>query len=101
MPDHYITLLEIFFYSFVNSFLVTREKKHRGKTILAQIHARTMDKRPPVLFNDLGQPVGPTKEVVLEFSHLLGTLAKDLAFAPLNYVSWRYMPLKDKIWDYV
>lgn len=68
---------------------------------MAHVHARSMEKRPPVLFNDLGQPVGPTMEVVLEFNHLLGTLAKDSTFAPLNFVSWRYMPLKDKIWEYV
>ena len=68
---------------------------------MAHVHARTMDKRPPVIFNGLGQPVGPTKEVVADFSHLLGTLAKDSAFAPLNYETWKHMPLKEKIWEYV
>ncbi|XP_056689379.1 uncharacterized protein [Spinacia oleracea] len=76
-------------------------KKRRGPTKLVKVHARTMDERPYLILNKFGQPVGPTDEIVEEFTRFLGTLAKDSELAPLNFVNWPSLPTHDKIWDYV
>ncbi|KAJ8433394.1 LOW QUALITY PROTEIN: hypothetical protein Cgig2_028994 [Carnegiea gigantea] len=64
-------------------------KKHRGPTMLFKVHARKMEDRVVVLFNDKGQPIGPTNKAVNEFSKFLGTIAHDYTWAPLIYTNWR------------
>ncbi|KAL6574453.1 hypothetical protein OROHE_001357 [Orobanche hederae] len=78
-------------------------KKTRGPTVLADVHNRKYEDRPPIVLNEYGQPIGPTKEASRELSRFLGTVAKDSMLAPLNYCEWSKFPskLKAKIWDYV
>ncbi|KAJ8426874.1 hypothetical protein Cgig2_033795 [Carnegiea gigantea] len=60
-----------------------------------------MEDRVVVLFNDKGQPIGPTDKVVNEFSKFLGTIAHDHTWAPLIYTNWSEVPHKDEMWGYV
>ena len=60
-----------------------------------------MEDRVVVLFNDKGQPIGPTDKVVNEFSKFLGTIAHDYTWAPLIYTNWSKVPHKDEMWGYV
>ncbi|KAJ8436297.1 hypothetical protein Cgig2_017434 [Carnegiea gigantea] len=76
-------------------------KKRRGPTMLFEVHARKMEDRVVVLFNDKGQPIGPTDKVVNEFSKFLGTIAHDYTWAPLIYTNWSKVPHKDEMWGYV
>ncbi|KAJ8426257.1 LOW QUALITY PROTEIN: hypothetical protein Cgig2_030551 [Carnegiea gigantea] len=76
-------------------------KKHRGPTMLFEVHARKMEDRVVVLFNDKGQPIGPTDKVVNEFSKFLGTIAHDYTWAPLIDTNWSKVPHKDEMWGYV
>ncbi|KMT06450.1 hypothetical protein BVRB_7g161190 [Beta vulgaris subsp. vulgaris] len=78
-----------------------KSKKQRGPTTLTKVHSRTKEEREPIVLNSIGQPVGPTKEVVDEFSLFLGTVARDSELAPLNYRNFKHLPTLDKIWDYV
>lgn len=77
-------------------------KKTRGPTVLAEVHKRKFEDRPPIVLNEYGQPIGPTKGACRELSRFLGTVAKDSILAPLNYCDWSKFPsrLKAKIWDY-
>lgn len=78
-----------------------KKKKHRGPTKLAKAHAHTLEERSVIILNTYGQPIGPTQQVVREYSHFLGTLARNPKFAPLNYCDWPSIPTHDKIWEYV
>jgi hypothetical protein len=80
----------------------TSKRRTRGKTLMRQIHARTMEEREEVIFNEDGQPIGPTKKVVSGFSLFLGTLARNATFCPLIYTNWSKMPKKNKrrCWRY-
>ncbi|KAL2900070.1 Threonine--tRNA ligase [Bienertia sinuspersici] len=62
-----------------------------------------MDERPVIILNSYGQPVGPTKKLVSEYSLFLGTLARNPEYLPLNYCDWPSVPdnAKDQVWDYV
>lgn len=77
-------------------------KKTRGPTILAKLHNHKFKDRPPIILNEYGQPIGPTKEAYRELSHFLGTMAKDSMLVPLNYCEWFKFSsiLKANIWDY-
>uniref|UniRef100_A0A803MPE0 Uncharacterized protein n=1 Tax=Chenopodium quinoa TaxID=63459 RepID=A0A803MPE0_CHEQI len=85
----------------ISSELSSKRKKHRGRTMLHRVHARTREERPVIVLNSLGQPVGPTKEIVQEFKFFLGTVARDSELAPLNYRNFPSLPTLDKILDYV
>ena len=53
--------------------------------MLRKVHARTTEERQVIVLNSLGQPVGPTKEIVQEFKFFLRTVARDSELAPLNF----------------
>ncbi|CAJ2668302.1 unnamed protein product [Trifolium pratense] len=80
----------------------TPKRKTRGKTLCKRIHARTLEDREEVTFNDNGQPIGPTDRVVSELSLFLGTLARSSSFCPLIYTSWSGMPDRNikRFWIY-
>ncbi|KAL2934154.1 Transcription initiation factor IIB [Bienertia sinuspersici] len=79
------------------------KKKGRGPTKLPHVHARKIDERPLLILNSYGQPIGPTKQLLSEYSLFLGTLARNPEFLPLNYCDWPSIPDhdKDKVWEYV
>ncbi|XP_021766060.1 uncharacterized protein LOC110730554 isoform X3 [Chenopodium quinoa] len=77
------------------------KRKKRGRTMVQRVHARSREERPVIVLNSLGQPVGPTKEIVQEFKFFLGTGARDSELAPLNYRNFPSLPTLDKILDYV
>ncbi|XP_021773732.1 uncharacterized protein LOC110737709 [Chenopodium quinoa] len=79
----------------------SKRKNHRGPTMLRKVHARTTEERQVIVLNSLGQPVGPTKEIVQEYKFFLGTMARDSELAPLNYFNFPSLPTLDKIWNYV
>ncbi|KAK9073729.1 hypothetical protein SSX86_006323 [Deinandra increscens subsp. villosa] len=78
--------------------------KKRGPTMLHLVHTRRVDEREIIICNEFGQPVGPVtkeKDVVGKFSRFLGTIARNNNYAPLIHTSWKKVPNKDKIWEYV
>ena len=82
-------------------FELFEENKKRGKTILNDVHARSMKEQKTILLNDKNQLCGPDDKTVAEFSSFLGTLARTTDLAPLVYVSWPAVPNKQLLWDYV
>ncbi|CAH9095149.1 unnamed protein product [Cuscuta epithymum] len=74
-----------------------------GPTVMAEVHNRKIEERPIIILNEVGQPIGPTPDLVREFSRFLGTVARDSELTPLNYVTWHNVPQHnlDNIWDYV
>uniref|UniRef100_A0A3Q7IDP9 Uncharacterized protein n=1 Tax=Solanum lycopersicum TaxID=4081 RepID=A0A3Q7IDP9_SOLLC len=46
------------------------------------------------------QPVGPTDDVVIELSSLLGTLARNATICLFDILDWRNMDTKKNLWDY-
>lgn len=87
---------------FLYSKIGASKKRTRGKTKCSKIHARTMDDREEVTFNDDGQPIGPTNGAVSDLSLFLGTLARNSTFCPLIYTSWIEMPDDNigRVWTY-
>ncbi|XP_057520801.1 uncharacterized protein LOC130801057 [Amaranthus tricolor] len=81
----------------------TPKKTGRGPTLLTHVHKRTMNERPLIILNCYGQPIGPTKKHMSEYSLFLGTLARNSEYLPLNYCDWPSVPqnAKDEVWDYV
>ncbi|KAK9668623.1 hypothetical protein RND81_13G076100 [Saponaria officinalis] len=80
------------------------EEKTRGPTMLHHVHTRPLDERKAIILNELGQPIGPITSkdnTVAEFSHYLGPIARDYKYAPLIFDSWRKVPHKDKMWEYI
>ncbi|KAK9740511.1 hypothetical protein RND81_03G041400 [Saponaria officinalis] len=67
-------------------------------------HTRSLEKRKAIILNEFGQPIGPIakkEDTVAEFSRFLGTIARDYSIAPLVFDSWRKVPNKEKMWEYV
>lgn len=66
------------------------------------IHARTLEEREEVTFNDDGQPIGPTNKAVSNLSLFLGTLARKATFCPLTYTNWTNVPDRNikRIWAF-
>ena len=60
-----------------------------------------MHERPVIVLNAVGQPIGPTKKIINEYSRFLGTVARNPEYAPLNYCDWPSLPTHDKMWMYV
>ncbi|PWA67428.1 transposase, Ptta/En/Spm [Artemisia annua] len=78
--------------------------RKRGPTMMHDIHVRMFDAREKIICNEFGQPVGPVtkeKDTVGKFSRFLGTIARTYSYAPLTCSSWRKVPHKDKMWEYV
>ncbi|CAI8590663.1 unnamed protein product [Vicia faba] len=80
----------------------TSQRKTRGKTLCKKIHARTLEERVEVTYNEDFQPIGPSEKVVSDMSLFLGTLARNLTFCPLRYTNWSGMPddNKNRFWRY-
>lgn len=80
----------------------TSKRRTRGKTLCTKIHARTIEEREEVTFNEDGQPIGPSNKVVSDLSLFLGTLARNSALCPLRYTNWTEMPEKNLMlaWKY-
>ncbi|XP_039689040.1 uncharacterized protein [Medicago truncatula] len=78
------------------------QRKTRGRTLCKKIHARTFEERVEVTYNDVDQPIGPTKKVVSDLSLFLVTLARNSTFCPLKYTNWLGIPEKNKnrVWRY-
>ncbi|KAJ8429975.1 hypothetical protein Cgig2_029601 [Carnegiea gigantea] len=72
-----------------------------GPTLLSDVHARKLEDRVPIFFNEHGHPIGPTEKACDEFSKFLGTIAHEHLWAPLIYTNWHKVPDKDKMWGYV
>ncbi|XP_015160642.1 uncharacterized protein [Solanum tuberosum] len=77
---------------------LSTQKNTRGITQMQSVHGR--NDRKLVLLNNNNQPVGPTKDVVVELSSFLGTLARNVTICPLDILDWRYMDTKDDLWTY-
>ncbi|GJT37722.1 transposase, Ptta/En/Spm [Tanacetum coccineum] len=78
--------------------------RKRGPTMMHGIHVRMSNARENINCNEYGQPVGPVteeKDIVGKFSRFLGTIARTYSYAPLTCSSWRKVPHKDKMWEYV
>ncbi|XP_021763843.1 uncharacterized protein LOC110728515 isoform X2 [Chenopodium quinoa] len=88
-------------YGMEENELSSKRKNHRGPTMLRKVHVRTTEECQVIVLNSLGQPVGPTKEIVQEFKFFLGTVARDSELAPLNYFNFPSLPTLDNIWNYV
>ncbi|KAL2933241.1 ATP synthase subunit b' [Bienertia sinuspersici] len=76
----------------------------RGPTMLHKVHMRSFVKCEAIILNEFGQPIGPVmpeKDTVGEFSRFLGTIARDYGTAPLLHKTWKLMPSKEKMWEYV
>ncbi|CAI0546083.1 unnamed protein product [Linum tenue] len=82
-----------------NNVVNVVQKRTRGPTSCMEIHAVEMDERHTITVNEFGQPIGDDKK----FSSFLGTVARNNKFAPLNYISWKDVPMekKEDIWNYV
>ncbi|KAJ1384154.1 putative transposase, Ptta/En/Spm, plant [Sesbania bispinosa] len=80
----------------------TSKKRTRGSTKCNKIHSRSMEEREEVTFNVEGQPIGPSDEAVSNLSLFLGTFARNAAFCPLTYTSWKALPDENKkeVWNY-
>ncbi|CAI8608953.1 unnamed protein product [Vicia faba] len=80
----------------------TSQRKTRGKTLCKKIHARTLEERVEVTFNEDFQPIGLSGKVVSDLSLFLGTLARNSTFCPLRYTNWSGMPddNKNRFWRY-
>lgn len=81
--------------------MLRKEKRTRGPTMCKDVHGWTLNDRKPIILNEMGQPIGPDNATLRKFSQFSGSLARDSTLAPLNWLDWRYVPDKDKIWDYV
>lgn len=70
--------------------------------MLHDVHTRKVDEREVIICNEFGQPVGPEENgVVGKFSTFLGTIARNHSYSPLTHSSWRKVPHKDRLWEYV
>ncbi|KAG5599596.1 hypothetical protein H5410_030966 [Solanum commersonii] len=72
---------------------ISKPKKVRGKTTCKNIHARNLEERKEVTFDE-GQAVGSTDKIVSELSNFIGTIARNPRSISLMYTSWCQMILK-------
>ncbi|KAL2904143.1 WD repeat-containing protein pop1 [Bienertia sinuspersici] len=83
---------------------LSESESKRGPTMLHKVHMRSLEKREAIILNEFGQPIGPVtpkKDTVGEFSRFLGTIARDYGTAPLLHRTWKLVPSKEKMWEYV
>ncbi|KAJ8446480.1 hypothetical protein Cgig2_028447 [Carnegiea gigantea] len=74
-------------------------KNLQRTNVLSDVHARTLEDRVPIFFNEHGQPIGPIEKAYDEFSKFLGTIAHEHSWVPLIYTNWHKVLDKDKMWD--
>uniref|UniRef100_A0A803LWF3 Uncharacterized protein n=1 Tax=Chenopodium quinoa TaxID=63459 RepID=A0A803LWF3_CHEQI len=75
-----------------------QNRKGRGPSKLTNVYARKWEDRVVIRCNDEGKPIGPKRS---ELTRFLGTIAHDHKWAPLTYISWQKVPIKEKIWKFV
>ncbi|KAL6555066.1 hypothetical protein OROGR_006324 [Orobanche gracilis] len=73
------------------------EKRKRGKTRMDHVHTRKEKKE--IKLNNKFQPISDTDKTLSELSLFLGTTVRD--FVSLTCVSWKEVPDKDLLWQYV
>ncbi|KAL2939006.1 Sodium/potassium/calcium exchanger 2 [Bienertia sinuspersici] len=76
----------------------------RGPTMLHKLHMRSFEIREAIIFNEFGQPIGPVtleKDTVGGFSQFLGNIAGDYGTVLVLNITWKLVPNKDKMWEYV
>ena len=59
------TILKFFimiFYLFCMIMNIDPVKKHKGPTLMSEVHARKFEDRVPIFCNEHGQPIGPTEK---------------------------------------
>ncbi|KAL2925875.1 putative lysosomal cobalamin transporter [Bienertia sinuspersici] len=54
-----------------------------------------MDEQPVMILNSYGQPIGPIKKLMSNYSLFLGMLARNPEFLPRNYCDWPNIPDHD------
>ncbi|KAH0635868.1 hypothetical protein KY289_035783 [Solanum tuberosum] len=74
------------------------KKRQRGQTKMLYVHGRHDHKL--IVLNKVGQPVGPSNDVVIELSNFLGTLARNATLCPLDIENWKLFDTKQDLWDY-
>ncbi|KAF1868182.1 hypothetical protein Lal_00018700 [Lupinus albus] len=75
--------------------------RKRGKTKCLEAHARSLEDRIEIIFDEYELPIGPNQRTIVKFSNFLGTVARSSYFCPIVYTNWKAVPDKDLIWDYV
>ncbi|KAL2905329.1 Caspase-2, partial [Bienertia sinuspersici] len=79
-----------------------RSRSIEGQQKKTDIHACTLEERTPIILNYYRHPIGPMRKDVKDLSRFLGTIARTIEFAPLNYVDWpseKFMiPPKGRRW---
>ncbi|OIT00913.1 hypothetical protein A4A49_18214 [Nicotiana attenuata] len=75
------------------------EKRKRGKTLMLSVHGRK--ERKLIVLNEDNQLIGPTDDVAAELCNILDTLARNVAFCPLNVFNWRKLETKEDMWKYI
>ncbi|KAL6508660.1 hypothetical protein OROGR_023371 [Orobanche gracilis] len=73
------------------------EKRKRGKTRMDRVHTRKEKKE--IKPNNKFQPISDTDKTLSALSLFLGTTMRD--FVSLTCVSWKEVPDKDLLWQYV
>ncbi|XP_048496400.1 uncharacterized protein LOC125495661 [Beta vulgaris subsp. vulgaris] len=101
-----LVMVEIKAYACVKFYCTTelRIAIGRGPTMMHAVHIHPFEKREAIILNEFGQPIGsitPEKDTISEFSRFLGTIARDYGNAPVTCKSWRKVPGKDKLWEYI
>ncbi|KAL2904528.1 WD repeat-containing protein pop1 [Bienertia sinuspersici] len=77
--------------------IIVQSKSYKYKNILFLDETK---RGPTMLHKPIG-PVTPEKNTVGEFSRFLGTIARDYGTAPLLHKTWKLVPSKEKMWEYV
>ncbi|XP_021764663.1 uncharacterized protein LOC110729246 isoform X3 [Chenopodium quinoa] len=78
-----------------------KSKRTRGPTMCKDVHEWKLEERKPIVLNEMGKPIGLDDKTMNTFTRFLGTLARNSSLAPLNKISWHYVPDKEQIWSYV
>ncbi|CAA0832578.1 Unknown protein [Striga hermonthica] len=79
--------------------VLPEEKRTRGPTICKEVNSWNLNERRPIFLNENREPVGPDKGTLTKFSQFCGSLARDSVLAPLNFLDWRHVSDKDKLWE--
>ncbi|KAG5607973.1 hypothetical protein H5410_029465, partial [Solanum commersonii] len=74
------------------------KKRQRGQTKMLAVHGR--HDRKLIVLNKAGQPVGPSNDVVIQLSSFLGTLGRNATLCPLDIENWKFLDIKQDLWDY-
>lgn len=80
----------------------SKKKKVRKETRCLKIVGRGLKDRPTIIFNDLNQPIGPTKEDIISLGSYIGTWARNAQLIPLSLKVWKMSrDNKEGLWNMV